>query len=307
MNDPKIVDYDQGAAFNGDWNQNAEINEQQIATIKNSDADYIVLCIGENTYTEGFGSIVDLNLDAAQRQLADVVLALNKPVIVVYLGGRPRIMTDIVEHANVKAVLVSFLPGNRGGEAIGDIIFGDANPSAKFPITYPKFINAFTNYDVSPIESGFKNELFAFGSGLSYTTFSYSDLTLSSHSLEYNENLSVTVKVTNSGTKDGKEVVILYLNDNFASISRPTKQVKRFEKVLLKAGESKNVTFTLELSDFTFINQNMNRVAEVGNFTVYIENLKDSFRLNSLQSSATTVFVSMTLVLMTMIVSIFNY
>lgn len=246
MNDPKIVDYDQGAAFNGDWNQNAEINEQQIATIKNSDADYIVLCIGENTYTEGFGSIVDLNLDAAQRQLADVVLALNKPVIVVYLGnkiiyknltkfvllilhvskgGRPRIMTDIVEHANVKAVLVSFLPGNRGGEAIGDIIFGDANPSAKFPITYPKFINAFTNYDVNPIESGFKNELFAFGSGLSYTTFSYSDLTLSSHSLEYNENLSVTVKVTNSGTKDGKEVVILYLNDNFASISRPTKQV----------------------------------------------------------------------------------
>jgi len=131
-----------------------------------------------------------------------------------------------VENKNVKSVLVSFLPGNRGGEAIGEIIYGNSYPSAKFPVTYPKTVNAWTNYDVNPIEQGYRNELYPFGFGLSYTTFRYSDLTLSKTSVEMNDFLEVSVKVTNNGTREGKEVVILYLNDNFASISRPTKQVK---------------------------------------------------------------------------------
>jgi beta-glucosidase len=249
--------------------------------------------------------------------------------IFIYLGGRPRTITKIVENVNVKAVLVSFLPGNRGGEAIGEIIFGNSYPSAKFPITYPRFANAWTNYDVNPIDQGYRNELYPFGYGLSYTTFHYSDLTLSKYSVESNETLVVSVKVTNNGTREGKEVVILYLNDNFASISRPTKQVKlnspnslllftiykcilfclkvkRFEKILLQAGESKTVSFILDYSDYMFINPSMQRIAEVGNFTVMVENLNDMFRLNSVTSSASSIFVSMFLALITLIASIFN-
>ena len=143
-----------------------------------------------------------------------------------FKGGRPRTITKIVEDANVKAVLVSFLPGMRGAEAIGEIISGNSYPSAKFPITYPRLANAYTNYDVNPIDHDFRNELYPFGFGLSYTTFQYSDLMLSKYSVDFNETLVVSVKVTNNGTREGKEVVILYLNDNFASVSRPTKQVK---------------------------------------------------------------------------------
>jgi len=115
------------------------------------------------------------------------------------------------------------LPGMRGAEAIGEIIVGNSYPSAKFPITYPRFANAYTNYDVNPIDQGYRNELYPFG--LSYTTFQYSNLLLSQYSVEYNEQLEISVEVTNNGTREGKEVVILYLNDNFASVARPTKFV----------------------------------------------------------------------------------
>lgn len=128
----------------------------------------------------------------------------------------------------VKAVLIAFLPGNRGGEAIADIIFGDYNPSGKLPITYPRNVNGQTNYDLRPIdqfEMNKKEELYPFGFGLSYTSFKYSDLRLSSNSIDRNDRLDVTFKIKNTGNRIGQEVAILYLNDHVATISRPIKQV----------------------------------------------------------------------------------
>jgi len=126
---------------------------------------------------------------------------------------------------------VAFLPGNRGGEAIADIVFGEYNPSGKLPITYPRNVNGQTNYDLRPIdefEHNKKQELFPFGHGLSYTKFAYSDLKLSPDSVDYDSAVEVSVMVKNTGKRDGQEVVILYLNDNVATISRPLKQVRLY-------------------------------------------------------------------------------
>jgi len=132
-----IVNYVEGANFDN------VINIDEVLVQANQ-SDVIILCIGEDTYTEVYGNIDNLNIDSAQQQLADAVLSTGKDVIVVYLGGRPRIITNIVENANVKGVLLSFLPGNRGAEAITDIIFGDYNPNARLPFTYPRNANGQT-------------------------------------------------------------------------------------------------------------------------------------------------------------------
>lgn len=135
-------------------------------------------------------------------------------------------MTDIASKAD--AVIVSFLPGNRGGEALAGIIYGDINPSAKFPISYPNSVSGQSPYNWRPIDAyeRLRQDLYSYGHGLSYTTFEYSNLRISHSSLNLDERLRITVTVNNTGSRAGKEVVIFYLNDNFASISRPVKQVK---------------------------------------------------------------------------------
>ena len=244
------------------------------------DADVIILTIGEDTYTETPGNIDDLTISESQRALANALYELDKPVVVVYIGGRPRLMNEIASKSS--AALLAFLPGNRGGEAIADILFGRVNPSARLPITYPSSPSGFTTYDYLPIESFDLNSykyLFPFGHGLSYTTFVYSNLTLSTNQLVVPNDLTVSVRVKNTGTMEGKESVLLYLNDVYGSIPRPMRQLKKFRKISLAPGSYQIVTFNLTMDDLSFININNKRVFETGDFNIYISNLTASFTL----------------------------
>lgn len=242
--------------------------------------DVIVLCIGEDTYAETPGNINSLMLSESQVALGTALALLDKPIVLIYLGGRPRIITELARDSS--AVLLAFLPGNRGAEAIANILYGQYNPNARLPITYPKYPNGITTYDFLPIEVAWGNyyeNLFPFGHGLSYTTFEYSHLELSTKRLEAPENLTVNVSVRNTGAYDGKEVVMLYLNDEYGSVPRPMRQLKGFEKVEVKVGETKRVSFVLGVEDLSFINTKSQRVYEAGRFYVYVGSLEDSFVL----------------------------
>jgi beta-glucosidase len=251
---------------------------QTIEEAKNS--DIIILGIGEDVYAETPGNIYDMNLPKHQFQLADALFELNKPVIVVYFGGRPRVFTRIAEKAN--AILIGFLPGPRGPEAISDILFGDYNPDGRLPVTYPKSRNGLFTYDYKNLESQQNTDfncLYPFGHGLSYTTFEYSDLSFSTKNVKASEGLTVTVNVTNTGNRSGKHSVLLYLTDDYASVSRPNKQLKGFKKISLDPDSSQLVQFQLGQEDFSFPNLKNQKIYELGSFTVRVGNLTDSFDL----------------------------
>lgn len=244
--------------------------------------DTIILCIGEDTYTETPGNIDTLMLGESQFKLASALAALNKPIVLVYVGGRPRTITQIEQDASTAATLIAFLPGNRGAEAIADIIYGRTNPSGKLPITYPKSPNGITTYDYLPIEAAWPNSyeyLYPFGHGLSFTTFEYSSLTLSVTELVAPNNLTVSFVVRNVGDRDGKEVVMVYLNDVYGSVPRPVRQLKKYDKVELRVGEARKVSFDLRMEDLRFVNAKSKRVFEEGTFNVYVANLTASFIL----------------------------
>lgn len=273
----------EGANFTDVIDINAAVSAAQ-------NADIILLCIGEDTYTETPGNIYSLMLSDSQTELSNALLNTGKPVIVMYVGGRPRVMTDIANKA--KGVVLAFLPGNRAAEAIANILFGRVNPSGRLPITYPAHPNGFTTYDHLPLEAFEFNQyepLFPFGHGLSYTTFEYSALTLSTRDLLAPNNLVVSVTVKNSGTQAGKESVLLYLNDVYGSIPRPMRQLKKFTKISLNAGQSQTVTFTLTMDDLSFINAQNQRVYEPGEFNVYVGSESTSFvlRVNDVPTTPT--------------------
>ncbi len=224
--------------------------------------------------------LFDLTLNKAQLELANKIIETGKPVILVMLEGRPRVITEIEPKA--KGVLVGFLPGMEGGDAIADVLFGDVNPSGKLPITYPKTPNGITLYDYKPIEKFDGNDynpLWPFGYGLSYTTFEYSNLKISSQEIAENEELTVKIDVKNSGKIAGKEVVQLYLTDTFGSVTRPNKQLKAFEKVSLKPGEVKTIEFIINKQHLSFIGQDNKRIVEPGDFKISIENQTVNFAL----------------------------
>ncbi|MGI9069364.1 MAG: glycoside hydrolase family 3 N-terminal domain-containing protein [Pyrinomonadaceae bacterium] len=247
-------------------------------------ADVVVLCLGEGSYTETPGNITDLTLGEPQLRLAEAIAATGKPVVLVLVEGRPRIINRIVDKAG--AVLMAYNPGNEGGQAVADVLFGDVNPSGKLPFTYPRTPNGLITYDHKPFETedtafgnmAFKPQ-FEFGQGLSYTTFAYSDLRLGQKTITGNADVSVSVTVTNSGRRAGKEVVQLYLNDLVASLSPPGKRLKRFAKVYLEPGQSRTLTFKLRSEDLSFIGANNKPVIEPGEFEVMIGGLKDKFEL----------------------------
>jgi beta-glucosidase len=170
----------------------------------------------------------------------------------------------------------------EGGVAMADILFGDVNPSGKLPISYPRAINDITPYDHKPIEAFESNQyrpLYAFGHGLSYTSFETSGLKLAKSQIGKGENLDLTVKVKNTGQRVGKEAVLVYVNDVAASVSRPVKQLKAFKKVELQPGEQQTLEFTLTPQDLSFIGLNMQRVIEPGEFKVMVGNESASFVL----------------------------
>ena len=181
---------------------------------------------------------------------------------------------------------MAYNPGNEGGQAVADVIFGDFNPSGKLPFTYPRTPNGLITYDHKAFETedtafgnvGFKPQ-FEFGEGLSYTTFAYRDLSLSQKTISGNEELSVKVTVSNTGKRAGQEVVQLYVSDLVASLSPAVKRLKRFAKVYMEPGQSRTLTFKLHRNDLTFIDSNNKPVAEPGDFGVLVGGLKERFTL----------------------------
>jgi beta-glucosidase len=235
--------------------------------------DFVLLCLGEQPYTETVGNIETLALDPSQMELAEAVINTGKPVILLTLGGRPRIITSIANQS--AGVILGFLPGMEGGEAIADIIYGDYNPDGKLPITYPRNTNGITLYDHKPMESfegNIYNPLYPFGHGLSYTTFETSGLAIDKTHVNANEIINVTVNVKNTGSRSGKESVLLYLHDVAASVTRPNKQLKAFKKIGLEPGQTEKLSFTLTPYDLSFIGVDLKRIVEPGEFTVMVGN-----------------------------------
>jgi beta-glucosidase len=247
-------------------------------------ADVVVLCLGEGSYTETPGDIPDLAIGEPQRKLAKAIEATGKPVVLVLAEGRPRIINGIADNAN--AVLMAYNPGNEGGQAVADVLFGDFNPCGKLPFTYPRFANGLMTYDHKAFETesfdnaGIRSQ-FEFGEGLSYTTFSYKDLRVDRKTIGATDQLSVTVTVTNSGSRAGKEVVQLYVSDLVASLSPAGKRLKRFAKIYLAPGQSRTLTFRLRPDDLSFIGANNKPVVEPGEFEVTIAGLKEKFEFSN--------------------------
>ena len=252
--------------------------------------DYVLLCLGENCYTEKPGDLNDLNLHKLQLKLANKLSKCGKPIILVLNMGRPRLISEIEPF--MSAVLNIYLPGNLGADALVDIISGKVNPSGKLPYTYPAFPNSLNTYYYKPSEVqnnsqgaynyvGELNNLYEFGYGLSYTNFEYKDITLDNDSLNADDSLNISLTVYNSGDVDGHEVVQVYVSDLFASITPDNKRLRAFDKVFIKSGESKKVSFSISVNDFSFVDLENKYVLESGDFKVYVGgNSKDLTSLN---------------------------
>ena len=261
--------------------------EKAVAAAK--DVDAIILCLGENSYTESPGNLSDLYISDLQTQLAQKLGATGKPVILVLNEGRPRLISKF--EAQMAGVLQTYLPGNFGGDALADILFGDVNPSGKLPYNYPKFPNSLVGYNHKPSENrtvmegvynydAEYNPQYEFGFGLSYTTFKYDNLKLSAEKINANQELTVSVEVTNTGNREGKEVVELYLSDLYATLTPDSKRLRGFEKINLKPDEKQTVTFKIDKKDFSFTHLNGKSVIEPGEFSVKIGSLKKNFNIN---------------------------
>ncbi len=243
-----------------------------------ANADVIVLCLGENAYAESPGNTRDLALPDNQIALAKVAASTGKPVILILTEGRPRFITSI--EPQMKGILMAYWSGKKTAEAVADVLFGDYNPDGVLPFSYEKSMGEMVLYDRKPTEdirevfndnvSGGYDPLYPFGFGLSYTTFTYSDLKLSSDTVKGNNKLTINVTITNSGSRDGKHTVELYTHEHYSSITPNMKRLRAFQKVDLKAGESKTLTFTLDKNDLAFVNADLKTVTEPGDFDVII-------------------------------------
>ncbi len=241
------------------------------------ESDLIVLCLGELSYTEDLGNINSLSLPEGQRQLFSALDTLGKPIVLIMAGGRPRLMTGMSNRS--KAVLFAPYPGPRGGDAIAGILSGRVNPSARLPLTYPRQPNALVTYDHKPTEArnGNYNPLFAFGHGLSYTEFTYSELSLSSRVMRATDTLEVSVRVTNAGDRAGKHSILLYTGDLVATVTPSVKRLRKFRKIHLEPGENQVVTFQLTPADISFIGRDNQSVTEAGTFQLMLGNLTEEF------------------------------
>lgn len=245
------------------------------AVAKAKKCDVIVVCVGEKPATEIPSDINELELPEIQQELVKQLATLGKPVVLVMVQGRPRIIRKIEPLAN--SIIMAYLPGNEGGRAIADVLYGDFNPSGKLPYTYPRYSGALLPYDHLHSDehdanygSNGLNPQYEFGYGLSYTNFKYTDLALNSDSISMKDSLIIKINISNAGKRVGKESVLLFVSDEVASVSPPVKQLKKFKKIELEPSENKQITFTLNPDDLTFINQENERVIEPGYFTINI-------------------------------------
>ncbi len=275
--------YEAGVTYNEKgnwWEENAPEIEKAIAAA--AQVDYIVACIGENSYCETPGNLTDLTLSENQRNLVKALAKTGKPVILVLNEGRPRIIADIEPLS--KAVVNVMLPGNYGGDALANLVAGDANFSGKMPYTYPKEINSLITYDYKPCEHIGKqmegaynydavvNVQWAFGYGLSYTTFAYSNLKVDKTSFTADDVLTFTVDVKNTGNLAGKESVLLFSSDLVASLTPDNRRLRAFDKVELQPGETKTVTLKVKGSDLAFVGYDGRWILEAGDFRMQVGN-----------------------------------
>jgi beta-glucosidase len=271
--------YAKGCNFNDD--STAQIQKAFEIAKK---ADVIVLAIGEAAWMSGEASSrSNIDLPGVQQQLAEAVYKTGKPVVVVLMNGRPLTINWIDK--NIPAILETWFLGTQTGYAIADVLFGDYNPSAKLPVTFPRSVGQIPIFYNSkntgrPFDANNKytskyldiaNEpLYPFGFGLSYTTFEYSDLTLSTKEITSDDSLLVSITIKNTGKYTGTEVVQLYIRDLVASVSRPVKELKGFQKITLQSGAEKTITFKITADQLSFYQADMSYGYESGEFTVFI-------------------------------------
>ena len=271
---------EQGVTYNEDkayYDENAPEIDKAVAAA--AQADVIIACIGENSYTETPGNLTDLWLSENQRNLVKALAKTGKPVILVLNEGRPRLIADIEPLA--KAVVDILIPGNYGGDALANLLAGDANFSAKMPYTYPREINSLNTYDykvseeVGTMAGAYNYDAkvslqWPFGYGLSYTTYEYSNLKVDKASFTADEILTVTVDVKNTGSRAGKEAVLLYSSDLIASIVPDNKRLRDFTKIALQPGETKTVTFRLPAKSLAFVGADGRWILEEGDFILKV-------------------------------------
>lgn len=270
----------QGVTYNEKgkyWEENEPQIQEAVAAAK--DADVIVACIGENSYTETPGNLTDLWLSENQRNLVKALAQTGKPVILVLNEGRPRLIADIEPLA--QGIINILIPGNMGGDALANLVSGKSNFSGKMPYTYPKEINSLANYDfkkseeVGTMEGAYDynakiTQQWGFGYGLSYTSYKYSNLKVSQSDFRHGDIIKVSVDVKNTGKVAGKESVLLFSSDLIASIVPDGRRLRAFDKVELQPGETKTMTFELKADDLAFVGWNGKWRLEEGDFKLMI-------------------------------------
>lgn len=266
-----VISYAKG----GDWQAEQQASSLDEAVRQARGCDVVIACIGENTYCETPGNIVDLNLSALQKKMVSALAATGKPIVLVLNEGRPRIIGDIEPLAG--AVVDIMLPGNYGADALAALLCGEENFSGKLPFTYPKYPNRLATYDYLLSENratmaGLYNYdakmdvQWEFGYGLSYTSFEYSNMTVDKAEFGPGDILNVSVDVTNTGSVAGKEAVLLYSSDLFASVTPSVRRLRDFAKVELQPGETVTVNFELPAESLAFVDHNLDWKLEKGEF-----------------------------------------
>ena len=270
----------QGVTYNETgkyWEENEPQIQGAVDAAKN--ADVIVACIGENSYTETPGNLTDLWLSENQRNLVKELAKTGKPVILVLNEGRPRLIADIEPLA--QGIIDILIPGNMGGDALANLVSGKSNFSGKMPYTYPKEINSLANYDfkkseeVGTMEGAYDynakiTQQWGFGHGLSYTSYQYSNLKVSQSDFSHGDIIKVSVDVKNTGKVAGKESVLLFSSDLIASMLPDGRRLRAFDKIELQPGETKTVTFNLNADDLAFVGYDGKWVLEEGDFKLMI-------------------------------------
>ena len=283
------VKYVPGVEYKMDG-QYFEENPPQIgaAVAAASGVDYIVLCVGENSYCETPGNLDELTLSENQTALAKALLKTGKPVILVLNEGRPRLIRSI--EPETKAVIQLYLPGNYGADALADILTGEVNPSGKLPYTYPKFEQGLITYDHKPSQNiegkmegaydyGAQTSVqYPFGFGLSYTTFEYTNLAVDKKEFKSGDSIQISIDVKNTGNVAGKESVLLFSSDLVASVTPDVRRLRAFDKVMLNPGETKTVKLKLAANDLAFVNDRGKWTLEAGDFRLQAGNLTDNIK-----------------------------
>jgi len=266
------------ASWDAEYGDDAMLAE---VTAKARKADVVMVCVGENSYCETPGNLNELTLPECQRNIVKAAVKAGKPIVLVLNEGRPRLVRDIEPLCD--AVIDIFLPGNYGGDALARLVSGKANFSAKMPISYPRYEQSITTYDYKPCEQtdvmegaynydAVVSQQWAFGYGLSYTTYGYANLKADKQTFGPADVLTISVDVTNTGSVAGKEPVLLFSSDLVATSTPDNRRLRAFDKVSLQPGETKTVTFSLPATDLAFVDECGRWVLEAGEFRLQAGN-----------------------------------